>query len=497
MSKIIMALDQGTTSSRSLLIEEDGHLLASASAEFDCHYPQDGWVEQDPLDLWETQFATMQAVVKKAGIAMSEVHAIGITNQRETVIAWDKSTGEPAQNAIVWQCRRTADYCEALKKEGFDQVLQEKTGLVTDAYFSGTKMRWLLKNNAQVAYLAQKDQLALGTVDAWLIWKLTKGKVFATDITNASRTMVFNIHEQRWDEEILSKFEIPFSALPQVVASSGVLGTTDDSLLGSEILIAGVAGDQHASLFGQACFSPGMVKNTYGTGCFMLLNTGMRAARSEHGLLTTVAWKIGDQVTYALEGSVFIAGALIQWLRDGLGLFKDVRESETMARSVSDTQGVYIVPAFVGLGAPFWDAYARGTIVGLTRSVDKNHIARAALEAICYQSYDIAHCMEQDTGQKISSLRVDGGACRNDFLCQFQADILGITVNRPAIIETTAMGAAYLAGLASGVWKHQQELEQIREKNSDFLPKMEPQQVVSLIAGWKKAVERSRHWAGN
>ena len=496
MSKLIMALDQGTTSSRSLLFREDGHLLASVSAEFDCFYPQDGWVEQNPLDLWNSQLATMHAVVKKVGVSLSEVHAIGITNQRETVIAWDKSTGEPLQNAIVWQCRRTADYCETLKAEGFDKVLQEKTGLVTDAYFSGTKMRWLLQNNPQVARLAQNNQLALGTVDAWLIWKLTKGRVFATDITNASRTMVFNIHEQKWDEEILEKFEIPLSALPQVVSSSGVLGMTEISVLGSEIPIAGVAGDQHASLFGQACFSPGMVKNTYGTGCFMLLNTGNQAARSENGLLTTVAWKIDDQITYALEGSVFIAGALIQWLRDGLGLFKETQETEGMALSVADTQGVYIVPAFVGLGAPYWDAYARGIIVGLTRSVDKNHLVRAALEAICYQSHEILQCMEQDTRQKISTLRVDGGACRNDFLCQFQADILGIAVNRPEIIETTAMGAAFLAGLATGVWKEQQELKKIRQENRNFLPQMEPRQVAPLIAGWDKSVARSRHWAG-
>ena len=492
-----MALDQGTSSSRSLLFQEDGQLLASVSAESDCHYPKDGWVEQKPLDLWNTQLATMRAVVKKVGLSVSEIQAIGITNQRETVIAWDKSTGEPVQNAIVWQCRRTADYCDLLRAEGFGQVLQEKTGLLPDAYFSGTKMRWLLKNNAQAAYLAQIDQLALGTVDAWLIWKLTKGKVFATDITNASRTMVYNIHEQQWDEEILRKFEIPFSALPRVVSSSGVLGMTDVSILGREIPIAGVAGDQHAALFGQACFSRGMVKNTYGTGCFMLLNTGTEAARSEHGLLTTVAWKIDDRVTYALEGSVFIAGALIQWLRDGLGLFKDAWETESMAQSVAGTQGVYIVPAFVGLGAPYWDANARGTIVGLTRSVDKNHLARAALEAICYQSHDIVQCMEKDTGQKISTLRVDGGACQNDFLCQFQADISGIEVNRPEITEITALGAAFFAGLAMGVWKRPEELQQIRRENRNFLPQMDAHQVTTLIYGWKKSVERARHLAAD
>ena len=497
MSKVIMALDQGTSSSRSLLFQEDGQLLASVSAESDCHYPKDGWVEQNPLDLWNTQLATMRAVVDKVGLSMSEIHAIGITNQRETVIAWDKSTGEPVQNAIVWQCRRTADYCDLLRAEGFEQVLREKTGLLPDAYFSGTKMRWLLKNNAQAAHLAQSDQLALGTVDAWLIWKLTKGRVFATDITNASRTMVYNIHEQQWDEEILRKFEIPFSALPQVVSSSGVLGMTDDSILGREIPIAGVAGDQHAALFGQACFSRGMVKNTYGTGCFMLLNTGTEATRSEHGLLTTVAWKVDDQVTYALEGSVFIAGALIQWLRDGLGLFKDASETESMARSVAGTQGVYIVPAFVGLGAPYWDPHARGTIVGLTRSVDGNHLARAALEAICYQSYDILRCMEKDTGRKISTLRVDGGASQNDFLCQFQADISGIEVNRPEITETTAWGAACFAGLATGLWKRPEELELIRRENRNFFPQMDARQVTTLIDGWKKSVERARHLAAD
>ncbi|MBF0278102.1 MAG: glycerol kinase GlpK [SAR324 cluster bacterium] len=494
MSKVIMALDQGTTSSRTILFNEDGSILSSAGAEFDCYYPQDGWVEQNPMDLWQTQLDTIHEAVRKAGISLSGIHAIGITNQRETVVAWNKKTGEPLHNAIVWQCRRSADYCEALKREGFDQVLRQKTGLVTDAYFSGTKMRWLLKNNEEAALLAKEGNLALGTVDSWLIWKLTGGQTFATDVSNASRTQVFNIHELQWDQEILEKFEIPASALPQVMASSGVFGVTDSKLLGCEIPIAGVAGDQHAALFGQACFEPGMVKNTYGTGCFMLVNTGNKAAESQNGLLTTIAWKIGDQVTYALEGSVFIAGALIQWLRDDLGLFQDASETEAMALSVADSQGVYIVPAFVGLGAPFWDAYARGSVFGLTRGVNKNHIARSALEAICFQTNDILRCMEQDMGQKITKLRVDGGACRNQFLCQFQADILSIEVNRPEIIETTAMGAAFLAGLATQVWGSLEEIEAIRKENAVFHAKMKQEKVNSLLEGWNKAVGRSKNW---
>ena len=494
MSKIIMALDQGTTSSRTILFNEEGRILSSANIEFDCQFPQDGWVEQNPMDLWQTQLDTIHQAVKKAGISLAEIHAIGITNQRETVVAWNKSTGEPVQNAIVWQCRRTAAYCEELRSENFDQVLRRKTGLVTDAYFSGTKMRWLLKNNEEAARLAKEGNLALGTVDSWLIWKLTGGQTFVTDISNASRTLIYNIHEQQWDQEILQKFEIPASVLAEVVASSGVLGVTDATLLGTEIPIAGVAGDQQASLFGQACFAPGMVKNTYGTGCFMLVNTGEHAAESKNGLLTTIAWKIGDQVTYALEGSVFVAGALIQWLRDGLELFQDASETEAIALSLESSQGVYIVPAFVGLGAPFWDAYARGIIVGLTRGTNKKHIIRAALEAICYQTYDILQCMEQDMGQKISTLRVDGGACRNQFLCQFQADILGIEVNRPEIIETTAMGAAFLAGLATQVWPNQQALEQIRQENATFQTKMNQANIAPLIDGWNKAVERSRGW---
>lgn len=495
MSKVIMALDQGTTSSRTILFREDGSLVASASAEFDCHYPHDGWVEQNPMDLWNTQRATMQQALKQANLAFSDIHAMGITNQRETVVAWNRTTGEPVQNAIVWQCRRTADYCQTLKSENFDAVLQQKTGLVTDAYFSGTKMRWLLKNNSQAARLAKENQLALGTVDAWLIWKLTAGEIFVTDITNASRTLVYNIHDLQWDAEILEKFEIPHHTLPTVKASSEILGMTSRRVLGHEIPIAGVAGDQHAALFGQTCFAPGMVKNTYGTGCFMLVNTGTQPAPSQNGLLTTIAWKIGEEVHYALEGSVFVAGALIQWLRDGLGLFQEAQETEALAASVENTQGVYIVPAFVGLGAPFWDAYARGTITGLTRGAEKPHLVRAALEAICYQTYDILQCMEQDMGQKITTLRVDGGACANNFLCQFQSDILGVEVNRPKTIETTALGAAFLAGLATQVWRNQKEIEALRQEDLVFSPQMEPAHADHLLAGWKKAVDRSRNWA--
>ena len=427
MSKFIMAIDQGTTSSRTILYDETGETIASAGEEFPCHYPRPGWVEQDPEDIWRTQNHTMEAALAKANLKLANVNAIGITNQRETTVAWNRKTGEPVGKAIVWQCRRTAEYCDQLKAEGYDKVIKEKTGLVTDAYFSGPKMRWILMSETEAGKLAVKGDLLFGTVDSWLIWKLTNGKVHATDVSNASRTMVYNIKEMQWDEDILAKLEIPEETLPEVKPSSGIVGVTDKSTFGHEVPIAGIAGDQQAALFGQACFERGMVKNTYGTGCFMLMNTGSEPIDSKHGLLTTVAWQLGDKVTYALEGAVFIAGALMQWMRDGLELFTNVKEIEAMATAVESTDGVYIVPAFVGLGAPHWDPYARGAILGLTRGTTKNHLVRAGLQAMAYQSNDVLQAMEKDSGIKTKILRVDGGASASNYLCQFQADISGVS----------------------------------------------------------------------
>ena len=477
-----------------MIFNERAEIVASSQVPFECLYPKSGWVEQKPRLIWESQKKTIELALQKANVSMGDIAAVGITNQRETTIAWDKETSSPIYNAIVWQCRRTASFCDELKREGFEEKVRQRTGLVTDAYFSGTKMRWIMRNVPKAKELAQKGRLALGTVDSWLIWNLTGGKVHAMDSSNASRTMVYDINNGKWDEEILERLEIPMDALPKVVPSSGVVGHTFPAFFGASVPIAGIAGDQQAALFGQACLEPGMAKNTYGTGCFLLMNTGNKPIQSKSGLLTTIAWQRAEEVTYALEGAVFIAGALIQWLRDGMGLFRDAKETEGMARSVDSNGGVYIVPAFVGLGAPHWDPYARGTIVGLTRDTNKNHLARAALEAIAYQSYDVLRAMERDLGESLHTVRVDGGASANDFLCQFQADILGCSVSRPACVETTAMGAAFLAGLATEVWKDENEIEKLWREERAFGPNPRDVPVEELLAAWQKAVNRSKGW---
>jgi len=494
MEKIVMALDQGTSSSRTLLFNDKGEILATASQDFPAIYPQSGWVEQDPSEIWDSQKQTITSVLEDASLTMSDITAIGITNQRETVVAWDRESGEPVSNAIVWQCRRTADFCEELKAEGFESSIKEKTGLVADPYFSGTKLRWMLKNVAEIKKLAEKGNLAFGTVDSWLIWNLTAGKKHITDATNASRTMVYNITDAKWDKDLLERLEIPLETLPDVKGCSEIIGYTDGDTWGAEVPIAGIAGDQQAAMFGQACFEKGMAKNTYGTGCFLLVNAGDEAILSEAGLLTTIAWQIDGKTTYALEGSAFVGGALIQWLRDGLSLFSDAAQTESMAKAVADTGGVYIVPAFVGLGAPHWDPYARGLMIGLTRDTGKNHIVRASLEAIAYQSWDLLKSMEKDTGIPLKILKVDGGATVNNFLCQFQADILNLEVSRPEIIETTAMGAAFLAGLATGVWKDQTHIEQLWKEERRFKPALDLQKTEELLKGWHEAVNRSKNW---
>ena len=495
MSKIIMALDQGTTSSRTILYTETGEPIAIANEEFACHYPQAGWVEQEAEDIWQSQKNTMEAALTQAGLTLADVTAIGITNQRETVIAWHAETGKPVGRAIVWQCRRTADYCDRLKAEGFDTVIQEKTGLVTDAYFSGSKIRWILRNNIEARALANQGKLKVGTVDSWLIWQLTGGRVHATDASNASRTMIYNIHELKWEPAILEKMEIPEDILPVVKPSSGILGMTAKAIFGHEVPIAGVAGDQQAALFGQACYAKGMTKITYGTGCFMMMNTGSEAIASPSGLLTTIGWQIGDEVTYALEGSVFIAGALMQWLRDDLDFFTDVAETEAMATAIPSTEGLYIVPAFVGLGAPYWDPYARGLMAGITRGTTKNHIVRAGLQSIAYQANDLIGAMAKDSGIKIKTVKVDGGASANNYLCQFQADILGVTLSRPQNVETTAMGAAFLAGLAVGVWADLDQIKAYWKEDRAFHLNQSQEKVDACLRGWKKAVERAKAWA--
>ncbi len=494
MSKIVMALDQGTTSSRTILFSEKGEIVADASEPLACNYPHSGWVEQDPQEIWKSQSKTIQEALKKSALTMKDIAAVGITNQRESTIAWNRNTGEAIAPAINWQCRRTADYCEELKEEGFDRVLRKRTGLVTDPYFSGTKMRWILENVPQARELAEQGNLFFGTIDSWLIWQLTSGHVHVTEIGNASRTMVFNIDECSWDNEILEKFGIPIETLPEVRPSSGIFAQIDPELFGGSAPIAGVAGDQQAALFGQACFETGMVKNTYGTGCFMISNTGSEKVQSKHGLLTTIAWQIEQEVTYALEGSVFIAGALVQWLRDGLQLFADASETQKMAESVSDSGGVIVVPAFVGLGAPHWDPYARGTIVGLSRDTNRNHIVRASLEAIAFQSAEVLQSIAKDTGEEIKELRIDGGAAANDFLCSFQADVLGLHVKRPRILETTAMGAAFLAGLSVGVWKGQEQISKMWKQEKMFSPNISREDSARMMEGWGRAVERAKEW---
>jgi glycerol kinase len=496
MADYILALDQGTTSSRAILFDHGGQVVSTQQEEFPQIYPQAGWVEHDLEAIWQTQTGTARQVLEKAGIGADQVAAIGIANQRETTVVWDRETGAPLYNAIVWQCRRTAPMCDQLRADGWADPIREKTGLVVDAYFSGTKLAWLLDQVPGLRRKAERGEAIFGTIDSFLAWRLSGGKLHVTDVTNASRTMLFNIHTLDWDDEILTKLRIPRAMLPQVRPSSQVYGLTEPSLLGAEVPIAGAAGDQQAALFGQTCFAPGQAKNTYGTGCFLLLNTGGQAVASERGLLTTIAWQVGNegQVIYALEGSVFIAGAVIQWLRDGLGIIAHAAEAETLAREVEDAGGVYFVPAFVGLGAPYWDAYARGTIIGLTRGTDRRHLARAALEAICYQSRDLLDAMTADSGIRLQALRADGGAAANDLLMQLQADLLNVPVQRPAITETTALGAAYLAGLAVGYWSGLDEIAAQWRVGAQYEPAMEPAQRDTLYAGWQRAVERSRGW---
>jgi glycerol kinase len=491
----ILALDQGTTSSRAILFDREGRAVRTAQQEFEQLYPQPGWVEHRPEDIWSSQLNAVHVLLRESGIQTDQIEAIGITNQRETTIIWNRETGEPIHNAIVWQCRRTAEDCDRMREEGLAALFQERTGLVLDAYFSGTKVRWLLDKVPGARELAARGSLAFGTVDSWLIWKLTGGRVHATDVSNASRTLLFNIKRGEWDDELLAALDVPRSVLPHVAPSSALVGETDPALFGRAIPIAGNAGDQQAALFGQVCTTPGMSKNTYGTGCFMLLNTGEELVRSKSNLLTTVGWQIGDgPLEYALEGSVFIAGAAIQWLRDGLRIIASAAETEGLATSVDDNGGVYFVPAFVGLGAPHWDAYARGTIVGLTRGSTREHIARAALESIAYQTSDVLRCMRDDSGIDLTELRVDGGAARNDFLMQFQADILGIPVVRPVNTETTAAGAAFLAGLAVRFWSGVEDLGELWQREKTFEPNMSESERARLLSDWTRAVERSRDW---
>lgn len=489
MDKYIMALDLGTTSCRCIIFDKNGRICSAAQKEFTQYFPQPGWVEHDAEEIWATQTGLMYEAMSKIDITINEIAGIGITNQRETTVLWDKETGRPVHKAIVWQCRRTAGYCGELKNLGMAEFFRSKTGLVLDAYFSATKLRWLLDNVIGARERAEKGKLLFGTVDSWIIWKLTGGKVHVTDYSNASRTMLFNIHTLKWDEEILRVLKIPQQILPEVKPSSHVYGYTDSKLFGREVPIAGAGGDQQCALFGQTCFGRGEVKNTYGTGGFMLMNTGTAPVNSHNGLVTTIAWGVDDKVEYALEGSIFVAGAAVQWLRDELGLIRDAAESEVLAKSVPDANGCYVVPAFVGLGAPYWDQYARGAIVGLTRGVNRNHIVRATLESIAYQVNDVLMAMQEDSGIPITSLRVDGGACDNDFLMQFQADILNTSVVRPYCIETTAMGAAYLAGLAVGYWRSKEEILANHVIAAEFKPQMGQAKRESLLQGWHNAVK--------
>lgn len=494
MANYILALDQGTTSSRAIVFDCRGNNVAMVNKEFPQIYPRPGWVEHCPMDIWESQLEVAHAALQKAGIAPSQIAGIGITNQRETTIVWDRVTGEPVYNAIVWQCRRTAPICDELKAKGWAERIREKTGLVMDAYFSGTKVKWILDNVPGLREKAENGEILFGNVDTWLMWKLSGGKVHATDYSNASRTMLFNIHDLDWDDDILGELGIPRAMLPEALPSSTIYGYTEEDVLGASVPLAGDAGDQQAALFGQACYGPGMAKNTYGTGCFMLMNTGDVAVPSKHGLLTTIAWGIDSKVEYALEGSIFITGAAIQWLRDELRIIDSSAQSEEYALQVPDTGGVYVVPAFVGLGAPYWDMYARGTIVGITRGTKREHIIRATLESISYQTRDVLEAMIQDSGIDLQELKVDGGAVGNNFLMQFQADMLGVPVQRPKITETTALGAAYLAGLAVGYWDSQDEIAEMWQIDKEFEPSMPEETRDKLYAGWKRAVERAVKW---
>ena len=491
----VLALDQGTTSSRAILFDRTGRIVANEAHEFTQHFPQPGWVEHDPNEIWDSQLRALRGVVSQAGIGFDQIAAIGITNQRETTVVWDRGSGEPIYPAIVWQSRQTVPICEDLKSRGLESLFRERTGLVIDAYFSGTKVRWILDQIPGAQERAERGELAFGTIDSWLIYKLSGGRVHATDFSNASRTLLYDVFKLRWDPELLDALQVPPAMMPEVRDSSGILGETDPALLdGVSLPISGVAGDQQAALFGQACFTPGDAKNTYGTGCFILMNTGSEARRSESGLLTTIAWGIGGRVEYALEGSIFVAGAAVQWLRDQLRLIEHASDSEAIARSVEDTGGVYLVPAFTGLGAPYWDPQARGVLVGLTRGSSRAHIVRATLEAIAYQTRDVLECFEHDTGLQAHELQVDGGATANDFLMQFQADILGIPVRRPQVAETTALGAAYLAGLAVGFWETRAEIAENWQEDRRFEPQLEQARRDELYAGWRRAVERSRGW---
>jgi glycerol kinase len=495
MSHYILALDQGTTSSRSILFDQHGNIISLAQKEFRQIFPQPGWVEHDAEEIWSTQYGTMAEAAAKANITMRQVAGIGITNQRETTVVWERSTGKPVYHAIVWQDRRTASYCNELKDAGHAAWIQQKTGLVIDAYFSATKLKWILDHVSGVRKKAENGELAFGTIDTWLAWKLSGGELHVTDVSNASRTMLLNIHTGEWDDDLLKLFDIPRNLLPEVKPSSKVYGVTGSVVPDSRIAVAGIAGDQQAALFGQMCTQPGMVKNTYGTGCFMLMNTGEKAIASKNNLLTTIAWKINGKTEYALEGSVFIAGAVVQWLRDELKIIRTAAEVEKLSQQVNDTDGVYIVPAFAGLGAPYWNGHARGTIFGLTRGSSNAHIARAAVDSIAYQTYDVLKSMEADAGIQIKELRVDGGATINDHLMQFQSDILNCKVIRPTVTETTALGAAYLAGLAVGYWKSIDDIQHQWQINKTFSPAMEDEKRSRLIKGWQRAVKANIAWA--
>ncbi|MDP4250780.1 MAG: glycerol kinase GlpK [Bacteroidota bacterium] len=495
MKKFILALDQGTTSSRAILFDHKGRIQSVAQKEFTQIFPQPGWVEHDPNEIWSSQAAVATEAVVRAGADGRNIAAIGITNQRETTIVWDRETGEPIYNAIVWQDRRTAAFCEQLKQQGLAETIRSKTGLVIDAYFSGSKIRWILDHISGARRRAEEGKLAFGTVDSWLVWKFTRGRVHATDISNAGRTMLFNIREQQWDEELLQIIGIPKSMLPEVKQSSEIYGETENSLFANKIPIAGIAGDQHAALFGQMCLDKAMVKNTYGTGCFMLMNIGDHFIESKNNLLTTVAWKINGKIQYAFEGSIFIAGAVVQWLRDGLGIIRTAAEIEVLALKVEDTGGVYFVPAFAGLGAPYWNPDARGTMVGITRGTIAAHIARAAVESIAYQTRDVLKAMEADAGMPIKELRVDGGATANNLLMQFQADLLNCKVIRPEITETTALGAAYLAGLATGFWESVESIQQLWKSEREFVPGVGEPAMKEKIAGWERAVHAAQVWS--
>ena len=494
MSQYILSLDQGTTSSRAIVFDKKGQIVSVAQKDFKQHFPKSGWVEHDPQEIWSSQSAVMIEALANEGIKANQIAGIGITNQRETTIVWDRKTGKSLYNAIVWQDRRTAAYCDELKAAGKSELIASKTGLILDAYFSATKIRWILDNVEGARKRAENGELAFGTIDTWLVWKLTGGRNHITDITNASRTMIYNIHEKKWDRELLDLFEIPESLLPEVKSSSESYGETAGDILSYKIPIAGIAGDQQAALFGQLCTQPGMAKTTYGTGCFLVMNTGEKPVKSNNKLLTTIAWEVNGKVNYALEGSVFIGGAAIQWLRDGIEFFGHAKESEKLAVSLEDNDGVYFVPALAGLGAPHWDQNARGAFFGITRGTTIAHMTRAALEAIAYQVNDVLKAMEKDSGEPTKELRVDGGATANNFLMQFQADILGCAITRPQIIETTAIGAAFLAGLAVGFWKDEEELKTLWQADKSFQPDMDKEKVEKFLHFWHKAVERSKNW---